>query len=148
MKHQAAQKRILVLDDDPGVLHLIWVVLRREGHQVATASNPVEAEERMRSERFELLVTDHDMPRENGLSFVQRIRNSNGGALEPHRDIPVVMVSANCEPGHLEALEEAGVYALVQKPFRPAAFLDVVRQLTREGGARGFVHLQTHRAYN
>ena len=145
--HKQALKRILVLDDDPGVLHLMWAVLKREGHSVSTASSSHEAEERMRSEHFDFLVTDHDMPRENGLSFVRRIRNSDGGALQPHRDIPVVMVTANCDPGHVQALEQAGVLALVQKPFRPAAFLDVVRRLTR-GATPGFIHLQTHTAVN
>lgn len=147
MMPELPSKRILVLDDDPGVLHLIWAVLKRDGHVVATAANPVEAEERMRTERFELLVTDHDMPRENGLSFVRRLREACGGVLEPHRDIPVVMVSARCEPSHLSAAAEAGVDALVQKPFRPSALLEIVRRIAL-GDLEGFVHLQTHVSLN
>ena len=139
-------RRVLVIADDPGIRHLIWMVLREAGLAVATASNTAEAQARMQHELFWLLVTDHDMPRETGLDFVQRLRRGDDG-LTGHQDVPVIMVSALDAPDHLTAVSAAGINALVQKPFRPDALTRVVRGLV-EGGANDdevedFIHVST-----
>ncbi len=127
-KRRERPKRVLVVDDDPGIRHLIWMVLRRAGIGVATAASTAEAEARMRDEEFWLLVTDHDMPRETGLNFVQRVRRGDSG-LQSHRDIPIIMVSALDAPEHVEAVGAAGINALLQKPFRPDALTNVIRTM-------------------
>lgn len=135
-------QRILVVDDDPGIRHLIWLVLRRAGLEVATARNTNEAEERLRNERFALMVTDHDMPRETGLSFVRRMRSTDCPELGANRDMPVVVCSANSEPGYLDEVTAAGVGAFVEKPFRPESFAELVKALML-GHDDNFIHLRT-----
>ena len=121
--------RILVVDDDPGMRHLVWLTLRPLGARLAVCTGPSEAMERLRSEPFDLLVTDHDMPGESGLDLVRRVRRESGN---PNAHVRVVVMSAFDAEAHREALVEAGVAAVVSKPFRPSELRMVVSMLLPE----------------
>ena len=136
-------KHILILDDDPSIRHLIWYALRRDGHQVAVAHHPKEAEERLRNEVFDLLVTDHHMPYETGLSFVRRIRTAEQEHFVPHQDMPVIMISSYSQPDHIDNVKTLGVGALLQKPFRISDFTQTVRELTTQGLQMPFRHVKS-----
>jgi CheY-like chemotaxis protein len=137
------QKRALVVDDDPGVRHLLWTVLRREGWEVVLAGNVREAEHRMQSDTFSLLITDHAMPGEDGLSFVRRIRSNAVKSLTAHRNVPVIMVSSFNDPAQLQEVDSAGVGAFVEKPFRPQTFAKVVQRL-EACHTQEFIHVGTY----
>lgn len=140
-----APRCVLVVDDDPGMLHIIWSVLKRSGLAVKTARNVAEAEQRLRDDpTIFMLVTDHDMPRESGLSFVTRVRSGVLG-LASHRNIPVVMVSGLSDPEHVRAVSAAGIGALVQKPFRSET-LERVVQAVALGESSKFLHVSHYGA--
>ena len=144
MKREYDNKRILVLDDDPNVRQLIGMVLKHRGFRVSVAKDPEHARERMRLERFEVLVTDHDMPQENGLSFVKKMRQGHDISLGTHHtNIPVVMVSARDEPEYIQEVKDAGVQAFVQKPFAPTSFAQLIEKLATEKRSMDFVQLPT-----
>ena len=134
-------RRVLIMDDDPSVRLLMWYALRNAGFQVAVADHPREAEERMRTESFDVLVTDHHMPYETGLSFIRRMRTGEGTHLETHKDIPVVMISSYNQPDHLKDVAGLGVGALIQKPFRLPQFADTVRTVVNNGTMGPFIHV-------
>jgi len=136
-------KHILILDDDPSIRHLMWYALRRDGHHVAVAHHPKEAEERLRNEVFDLLVTDHHMPYETGLSFVRRIRQAKQEHFVPHQDMPVIMISSYNQPDHIQDVMTIGVGALLQKPFRIRDFTQAVRELTTNGNNIPFRHVKS-----
>ena len=136
-------KRILILDDDPSLRHLMWYALRRDGHRVAVAHHPKEAEERLRKECFDLLVTDHHMPYETGLSFVRRIRQAKQKHFVPHQNMPVIMISSYNQPEHIHDLMTIGVGALLQKPFRIRDFTQAVRELTTHGNDSQFRYVKS-----
>jgi len=143
MSEKTIIPRILVVDDDPGIRHLIWSVLRHHGFSVTVAHNPSEARLRLQSERFEMLVTDHDMPRETGLSFVNELRSGSLAMGSNKTDIPVVMVSAKAEPDHVDAVRKAGIQALVQKPFLPTAFVQLLNDIVSSKRSGDFICLST-----
>ena len=95
------------------------------------------------SERFEMLVTDHDMPRETGLSFVNELRSGSLAMGSNKTDIPVVMVSAKAEPDHVDAVRKAGIQALVQKPFLPTAFVQLLNDIVSSKRSGDFICLST-----
>lgn len=134
-----AVRRVLVVDDDPGVRHLIWTALRHHGFPVVTASNAADAAQRMGTETFSLLVTDHDMPRETGLELVRRVRERVG----PNQHIPVIMISARDDEQSLLEASDAGVWAHVQKPFHADSLMSIVHQAMR-GPTCGFVQVSTY----
>ena len=106
------QGRILVVDDDWSLRKSLQVRLEKEGYEVITAMDGEEGLERL-TEMPDLVLTDIDMPRLDGLGLLQRIK-----AEEAYRDIPVIMMTAHAT-GANEAAEGLGLGAndYVRKPF-------------------------------
>jgi len=102
--------RILVCDDDPGVLTFVATVLRDNGHLVWEALAPSEALVIIEREPLELLVIDYTMPGMNGLVVVDRARTCQ-------RDLKVILMS-----GHADVLRTGGASGipLLAKPFKIA----------------------------
>src|SRR4051794_41787477 len=81
-----ASPRILIVDDDPGLLLLLAEQLRADGFEIQTARDGAEALRRLRSGWPDLLVIDMMMPRMDGLSLAREIK-----ALA---DLPIIVLSA------------------------------------------------------
>lgn len=70
-----SQPKILILDDEPNILVALKRTLVREGYQVRPCNTPEEAFEALRDEPFDIVMTDHIMPRMTGLEFLRIVRN-------------------------------------------------------------------------
>ena len=81
------RSRILIVDDEPSMRELLDIVLRREGHEVFTASNGKAAVEILEREPIDLLVSDIKMPDMSGVEVLKA-----GKALDP--DLVGIMVTA------------------------------------------------------
>src|SRR4051794_34051882 len=91
----------LVADDDPDILKLVSLHLRKAGYGVVTATDGREAVERFREHRPDLAIVDVRMPEMDGLEVIRRIR-----ADESSKDILVVALSARvCEANIAEGFE-------------------------------------------
>src|SRR3712207_3290142 len=82
-------KRVLVVDDDPGVLGLVAEMLRGDGYEVETAQNGVEALAKLREHEPDVVVTDLVMPVMDGLALIKACRATRHLA-----DVPIVVLSA------------------------------------------------------
>ena len=104
--------RILVVDDDWSLRKSLQVRLEKEGYEVITAMDGQEGLDRL-NEMPDIVLTDIDMPRLDGLGFLQRMR-----AEKEFRDIPVIMMTAHAT-GAEEAAEglDLGANDYVRKPF-------------------------------
>ncbi len=114
---------ILVVDDDRDILDAIGDVLRREGYQVVSASNGVEAMTMLASIDVDLILLDLLMPAMSGWEFLEQ---HEGG--QPRAAPPVIVVSA--APREVEV--SASVRAVLQKPFVRGALLDAIATHIRE----------------
>lgn len=99
--------RILVVDDDPSVLQLMRVVLKRAGWSVRTATTPEEAMHLFRTEPCELLVTDKNMPGITGFELIASMR-------EIYPDLPAIVVTAFADPASAPSVKIQGY---LSKPF-------------------------------
>ena len=82
-------KKILVIEDDPGSLRLIQYTLEREGYQVLTATNGLEGLKKAQSEEPDLIVSDLMLPGINGFEICRRLR------AEPQTtQLPIFILSA------------------------------------------------------
>lgn len=114
---------IMVAEDHEDILYVLKRALERAGHEVVTATDGAAAWEAVRLHRPDVVVTDVDMPRMNGLELCRAIR------ADPElRHIPVVLASGSLLPGDPRAVE-VGASATLLKPFVPAQLLDCVRAL-------------------
>jgi signal transduction histidine kinase/CheY-like chemotaxis protein len=108
---EPSQAKILVCDDDGGVLAFVSAVLRSDGYTVWEAETPSQALEIVERERpFDLLLIDYAMPEMNGLAVINRARNCQRG-------LKTLMMS-----GHAEIIHTSGMLGtpLLAKPFKVA----------------------------
>jgi CheY-like chemotaxis protein len=113
--------RLLVVDDDPVVLHLIQLRLKAGGHRIITATSPDEAL-RVIGERGlpDLAVLDVSMPGMSGLELLARLREHPGA-----EGLPAVFLSGRVQPRDIEAGRALGATYLT-KPFVASALLAAV----------------------
>jgi CheY-like chemotaxis protein len=81
--------RILVVDDEENVRHMLELTLRREGYRVTLCADGADALDRLRSTPFDLLLCDINMPERNGLETIIELRR-----LVP--ELPILAISASC----------------------------------------------------
>ncbi|MFN4073496.1 MAG: response regulator transcription factor [Thermus sp.] len=122
--------RILLVEDEPLVAHMVRRILERAGHQVDWAPSGQVALEKV-SEAYDLVVCDLVMPGISGLEVIRKIR-------EQGLSTTILALSASVsEKSRREALE-AGAQAFLGKPFETQALLaQVDRLLAGEGGLGG-----------
>jgi CheY-like chemotaxis protein len=116
------QRRILVVDDDPRLLHIVQMYLGIEGYEVRTASNGEEGLREVGEARPDLIILDIMMPGMDGLEACRRIRADPQTA-----DIPVLMFSALSGDDDVQRARDAGANHLITKPFNLVGLGSVVR---------------------
>lgn len=115
--------RILVVDDEPQIRRVMRATLVARGYMVSTARNGEEALEKVREERFDLVLLDINMPGIGGMETCRIIRSQS--------DIPIVILSIrNAEKEKVEALD-AGADDYVTKPFSMPELLARIRAALR-----------------
>jgi len=113
--------RIAVLDDEPRMVDIIAMVLRREGYEVEAFTEGAVALAALEARPFDLLITDLRMPDKDGLEILRSAR-----ATEP--ELPVILITAHGSvPTAIAALRE-GAFDYVQKPFDNQELKTVVRR--------------------
>ncbi len=118
--------KILIVDDDP-VVHLLYKRhLERDGHELRTARNGVEAVEIAAQIRPDLILMDIMMPARDGLAAVRELK------YDPQlRDVPVIIMTSNVEYYDILGKEAiaCGASVLLTKPLSPARLLAEIRRL-------------------
>jgi two-component system sensor histidine kinase and response regulator WspE len=118
-------KRILVVDDSITVREVQRQLLANHGYEVATAVDGMEGWGTLTRADFDLVITDIDMPRLNGIDLVRMIKN------DPRlRTTPVVIVSyKDREEDRLNGLEAGADYYLTKSSFHDETLLGAVKDL-------------------
>jgi DNA-binding NtrC family response regulator len=121
---------ILVLDDEPIVGKRIKPFFQKVGYEVEAYNQPLEALERIRQRRFDVVITDLKMEGLDGLSFLGKVKE-----MHPDTDVIVITGFATMETARQSFLK--GVFDCVAKPFKLAELLDGVRRIEKERGLAG-----------
>lgn len=105
--------QILVCDDEPHITRSISMKFTRAGHRVVTASDGQAAWEEILKSRPDLLITDYQMPRLDGLQLCERI-----GSQPEYRGMPVIVLTAKgYELDEAQLRRDFGVSRVAVKPF-------------------------------
>ena len=113
--------RILLAYDEPLIRRLITAALAGSGYHVDNAENGAVAWEALQAKTYDLLITDHIMPKITGVELVKNLRSARMA-------LPVVMVAGTLPVDELPSLQLA---ATVLKPFVVAELLDTVDNVLR-----------------
>jgi two-component system chemotaxis sensor kinase CheA len=121
----AAAKRVLVAEDSITSRMLLRGILESAGYDVKTAVDGLEAFTLLRTESFDVLVSDVEMPRLDGFALTERVR-----ADRRLTELPVVLVTALASREHRERGVEVGANAyLVKSDLDQSNLLEAVRRL-------------------
>ena len=115
---------ILVADDDDDILLLVTTRLRRDGHEIVSASRGDDALALARETKPALAILDVGMPGLDGLEVLEQIR-----ADESLRETRVVLLTAKAQESDVRRGYEVGADAYIKKPFSPAQLSARVSEL-------------------
>lgn len=118
--------KILLVEDDPGIVENLSEFLRAEGYALRTAPGQRAALERMREEPFDLLLLDISLQDGNGYALCAAAREIT--------DAPVIFLTASDDEYSVVAALDMGAYDFVVKPFRPRELASRIRSALRRGG--------------
>ncbi|MBC7233213.1 MAG: response regulator transcription factor [Chloroflexi bacterium] len=118
-----AKKHILIVDDEPRMLRFVRMNLELEGYQVSTASNGMEAIEKVRDELPDLVILDIMMPEMDGYETLERIRQIS--------NVPVIMLTVKAEEEDKVRGLELGADDYITKPFSPRELASRVKAALR-----------------
>jgi len=123
-------KRVLVVDDSITVREVERRLLENRGYQVDTAVDGMDGWNAARSGRYDLIITDVDMPRLNGIELVNLIKK------DPElKDLPVMIVSyKDREEDRLRGLEAGASFYLTKSSFHDETLAEAVSDLIGEAG--------------
>ncbi len=116
-------KRILLVDDDPGVLSVATTMLKRAGYSVTEAFNGEHALEMFNSadQKFDLVITDIRMPKIDGVELARSLFDS-----QP--DLPIVLCTGYADLAERITTAESARYAILRKPYRTNELIDMVEK--------------------
>ncbi len=127
--------RVLLVDNEPELLHALIVRLSASGFVCEAAENGAEALEHIDHARPDLLVADLLMPKMDGYTLLQQLR-----AHPQHATIPVIVLTAVPAPLHAPRADALQGAQVIQKPFDSAALVMAVRAMCATTSAGGLVH--------
>lgn len=120
--------RVMAVDDDHVIRGLLEVNLEMEGHDVITAVDGIDALEKVRRRRPDLILLDVMMPKIDGWQVAETLKQQPGT-----RDIPIVFLSARAMYADVRKGTGLGVCAYVTKPFDPIDLMALVNDLLAGG---------------
>ena len=115
--------RILIVEDDPKLGALLQAGLREEEFDAEWVKSGEEGVARALTERYDLLLLDYMLPKQNGRDVATELRRAG-------RQFPILMLTARDSADDLEEALRAGVSDLMGKPFRFAELVDRIVRLT------------------
>lgn len=115
-------KKVLVVDDMTAIRQVIMAHLKSVGCEPLGVSNGRVALDLLARRRFDLVLSDWNMPGMDGTQLVTAIRAKD-------KTIPIVMVTAEGDPKLLQALRELGINGYIIKPFKPQALLKLLQKI-------------------
>jgi len=119
------QKRVLVVDDSMTVRAMEKKLLQNRGYEVDVAVDGAEGWNAMRANTYDLVITDVDMPRMNGIELIERMRGH-----EPTRTLPVIVVSyKDRAEDQMAGLDAGANYYLTKSSFHDDGLINAVIDL-------------------
>jgi two-component system cell cycle response regulator len=121
-----AKSRVLVVDDNPQNLELLVAYLESLGCPTLTATDGLEALDRVRQDQPDLILLDVMMPRMSGFEVCRKLKSD-----PTTREIPIIMVTALNELGDIQRGVESGTDDFITKPVNRLELTTRVRSLLR-----------------
>ncbi len=117
---------ILTVDDSPSMRKMVSFTLTAAGYQVVEAVDGVDAFEKAQAQSFDLVLTDQNMPRLDGLGLTRKLREH-----PQFKSVPILMLTTESSDLMKQAGRAAGATGWLVKPFDPARLIEVVKKVIK-----------------
>jgi two-component system chemotaxis response regulator CheY len=117
-------KSILIVDDSASLRQVVSIALKGAGYDIVEACDGKDALTKLDGRKFNLIISDVNMPNMDGISFVKAAKQ-----LPAYKFTPVIMLTTEAGESKKQEGQAAGVKAWVVKPFQPAQMLTAVSKL-------------------
>lgn len=114
--------KVLAVDDSETMRNMVKQTLEIAGYEVILAEDGTDAVEKYKDDSFDLIITDINMPLMDGITFIKEIRKVDDA-------IPILTLTTESEEEMKQKGRDAGADGWIVKPFRPAQFLDIIKQI-------------------
>jgi chemosensory pili system protein ChpA (sensor histidine kinase/response regulator) len=127
LQARSSQATVLVVDDSITVRRVTQRLLQREGIRVVLAQNGLEALEKLKTVRPDLILSDIEMPHMDGFDLIRSVRADPSSA-----DIPFIIISSRVGQKHRDIALALGVNHYLGKPYSEEALLALVHTYSPE----------------
>lgn len=117
---------ILTVDDSPSMRKMVSFTLVGAGYQVIEAVDGIDAFEKAQTHRFDLVLTDQNMPRLDGLGLTRKLRET-----QEFKTVPILMLTTESSDLMKQAGRAAGATGWLVKPFDPARLIEVIKKVIK-----------------
>ena len=117
-------KSILIVDDARSMRGLVAMTLKSAGYEVVEACDGQDAVEKIGQHNINMVISDLNMPRMDGISFIRAVK-----ANPKYKFLPIVMLTTESEESKKKQGQLAGAKAWIVKPFKPDTVLKVVKKI-------------------
>jgi two-component system chemotaxis response regulator CheY len=118
-------KHILIVDDSKTIRNLVAFIMKKEGFKVTMAEDGMDGLEKLYSaDKIDLIVSDINMPRMDGFTFIKTVREQ-----EAYRDMPIVVLSTEGKEQDIQQGISLGANLYMVKPAQPDKMVKNVRML-------------------
>jgi two-component system chemotaxis response regulator CheY len=118
--------RILAVDDSPSMRDMVRIALTSAGFDVTQANDGEEALKLAKEQSFDLILSDVNMPRMNGIELIRALRAQNS-----YRHTPILMLTTEDSADQKREGKEAGATGWMVKPFDPAQLIATMLRVLR-----------------
>lgn len=119
-----AGRKVLVVDDEIHIVHVVTIKLRNSGFEVITAESGQEAYDLACREHPDVIITDHQMPNMTGLELLEKLRTHNAT-----QSIPAVVLTTQTHDLSEEECQRLDIHKCLSKPFSPRELLREVENI-------------------
>ncbi len=117
-------KTIITIDDSMSIREIVRLSLAPYGYKVLTAEDGIRGLELCSANKVDLVLTDLNMPRMDGISLISKLRG-----LPAYRFTPIVMLTTESQTSKKMAGKQAGATGWIVKPFDSPKLLQIVQRL-------------------
>ena len=121
-----AMKRILTVDDSSSVRQMVNFTLQKAGYNVSEAVDGKDGLDKITREKFDLIITDLNMPNVDGIQLIASVRK-----LPRYAFVPILMLSTESQAEKKDAGRKAGATGWIVKPFNADQLVAVVQKLVK-----------------
>lgn len=118
--------KILAVDDSASMRQMVAHCLKQAGHQVTEATDGIDALQQAKKQRFDLVLTDVNMPKMDGITLIKELRT-----LPTYRMTPILTLTTESSSDKKAMGKAAGATGWIVKPFTPDTLLATINKVLR-----------------